>query len=87
MVIALVLLWVVCAGFAGVIAHSKGRSVGGFVVAGLLLGVFGLLWAAFAAPAGQVGPRQSEQARRAEIAARASQPLGARNSWRRHLAD
>jgi len=46
--IVLVLLWVVCAGFAGVIAHNKGRSVGGFVIAGLLLGVVGLLWAAFA---------------------------------------
>jgi hypothetical protein len=81
------LLWVVCAGFAGLIAHAKGRSVGGFVAAGLLLGVAGLLWAAFARPAGQQPRRQSEQARRAEIAARASQPLGVRNDWRRHLPD
>jgi hypothetical protein len=34
------------------IARSKGRLVGGFAVAGLLLGVIGLLWAAFATSAG-----------------------------------
>jgi hypothetical protein len=81
------ILWVVCAGFAALIAHAKGRSVGGFALAGLLLGVVGLLWAAFARPAGQQPRRRTRQARRAEIAARAAQPLGVRNDWRRHLPD
>ena len=44
----LALLWVVCAAFAAVIASNKGRSVGRFALAGLLLGVIGILWAAFA---------------------------------------
>lgn len=48
---ALVIVWVLCGGFAALIAHNKGRSVGWFAVAGLLLGVIGLVWAAFARPA------------------------------------
>ena len=45
-----VIVWVLCAGFAALIANAKGRSVGGFAVAGFLLGPIGLLWAAFANP-------------------------------------
>lgn len=47
MIIA-VLLWVVCAGVAAFIASAKGRSVGEFAMAGLLLGPFGVIWAACA---------------------------------------
>jgi hypothetical protein len=46
----LVLLWVVCAIGAGFFASTKGRSVGMFALAGLLLGPIGLLMAAFARP-------------------------------------
>ncbi len=41
-----VLVWVVCAGVAAFIANTKGRSVSGFAIAGLLLGPFGVVWAA-----------------------------------------
>lgn len=75
-----VVVWVLCAGFAALIANSKGRSVGGFALAGLLLGVIGLLWAAFAHPAGYVR-RDSA----AVIRARAARPLGGSRDWRRHL--
>jgi hypothetical protein len=44
----LVLLWVVCAGVAGWIASTKDRDVGGFAIAGLLLGPAGVVWAACA---------------------------------------
>jgi len=43
-----VLTWVICAGVAALLAARKHRSVGGFAVAGLLLGPVGVLWAAVA---------------------------------------
>ena len=43
-----VLLWVVCAGVAAFIANAKGREVGTFAMAGLLLGPVGVVWAACA---------------------------------------
>jgi hypothetical protein len=46
--IVAVLLWVVCAGVAAFIASTKGRSTGEFAMAGLLLGPFGVVWAACA---------------------------------------
>lgn len=49
------MLWVLCAGVAAVIAQGKGRSVGGFAMAGLLLGVVGVVWAACAGSAGNRG--------------------------------
>ncbi len=56
----LVLVWVACGGFAALIANSKGRSVGGFALAGLLLGVIGLLWAAFAKSSAEIGEERAE---------------------------
>jgi hypothetical protein len=60
MATAFVVVWVLCAGFSALIANSKGRSVGGFALAGLILGVAGLLWAAFARPAGEPTRRELE---------------------------
>jgi hypothetical protein len=51
------IVWVLCAGFSAMIASSKGRSVGEFAIAGLFLGVFGLLWAAFATPQAELDRR------------------------------
>jgi hypothetical protein len=56
----IVIVAVLCSGFSAVIANSKGRSVGGFAIAGLLLGVIGLIWAAFARPGGEPTRRQRE---------------------------
>ena len=39
----IVLIWVICGVFAAVIASSKGRSAGGWLVLGLLFGIFGLI--------------------------------------------
>lgn len=44
-----VVSWVLCGGFAALIAIGRGREPGWFAVGGLLLGVFGLLITAFAA--------------------------------------
>ena len=46
--IIVLLFWVVCAGVAAFIASTKGRDVGRFAMAGLLLGPFGVIWAACA---------------------------------------
>jgi hypothetical protein len=46
--IIVLLFWVVCAGVAAFIANTKGRDVGAFALAGLLLGPFGVIWAACA---------------------------------------
>lgn len=37
------ILWVLCAGFAALLAPSRGRSAGAWFFAGLLFGVFGLV--------------------------------------------
>ena len=50
----LVILWVICAGVAAVIAQAKDRSVGAFAIAGLLLGVIGVIWAAAATPSAEL---------------------------------
>jgi hypothetical protein len=63
--VIVVLLWVVCAGLAALIAGTKGRSAGGFAVAGLLLGPVGVLWAAFAFRASELEPSQTEKDRSA----------------------
>jgi len=57
-----VLIWVVCAGFAALLAARKNRSAGWFAVAGLLLGPIGVLWAAFARD-----PVAEDERRREEI--------------------
>ena len=48
LLVLVAILCVLCAGVAAVIAQGKGRSVGGFAIAGLLLGVLGVIWAAAA---------------------------------------
>ena len=57
MVVGVMIVAVLCAGFSAMIANSKGRSVGRFAVAGLLLGVIGLIWAACARPADELEAR------------------------------
>lgn len=47
--VLLAILWVLCAGVAALIAQGKGRSIGGFAMAGLFLGLVGVIWAACAA--------------------------------------
>lgn len=76
----IVISWVLSAGVAGFIASTKGRNVGGFAIAGLLLGPAGVVWAALAHPSGYVR-RDSA----AEIRARAARPLSGSRDWRRHL--
>ena len=82
MFVVLVLLWVVCAIGAGLFAQAKGRSVGWFALAGFLLGPVGLLWAAFATPAGELSRRElrweaeQEQARYEAEKARRPSRLG-----------
>jgi hypothetical protein len=46
--IIVLMFWVVCAGVAAFIANAKGREIGTFAMAGLLLGPFGVVWAACA---------------------------------------
>jgi len=55
------ILWVLCVGFAALIAHAKGRSVGWFALAGLAFGVLGLLWAAFATPAADIAAKRQAE--------------------------
>lgn len=52
-----VLVWVVCSGVAAFIASTKGRSVGWFALAGLGLGVIGVIWAALARPQAELDAR------------------------------
>jgi len=37
------IVWILCAMLCGMIASSKNRSVGGWAVAGLLLGILGVI--------------------------------------------
>jgi hypothetical protein len=53
------ILWVLCVGFAALIAHAKGRSVGWFALAGLAFGVFGVLWSAFATSAADLAAKRA----------------------------
>jgi hypothetical protein len=55
--------WVICGGFAAVLAQQKGRSAAGFALLGLLLGFIGLLCAACAKPAEQLRQRNAVIAR------------------------
>jgi hypothetical protein len=74
----LLILWVLCSGVAALIAQSKNRSVGGFAVAGLILGVIGVLWAAFARSGEDIAAaRQSQRRGRAPLPPklRDAQPL------------
>ena len=57
----LALVWVLCAGYAAVIASNKGRSVRHFALAGLLLGVIGILWAAFAEDGRAIAKREQRR--------------------------
>jgi threonine dehydrogenase-like Zn-dependent dehydrogenase len=59
---AIVFVSILCAGFSALIAYRKGRSAGWFAVAGFVLGIIGLLWAAFARSA-----TQKEEIRRQRI--------------------
>lgn len=68
-----VLIWVVCAGFAALIAQNQRRPPGWYAVAGLLLGPIGLLIAAFATP-GDVLQRQQAAKAEAVKARKASMP-------------
>lgn len=49
----LVLIWIVFAVICGVVAKNKGRSVGGWVVAGLFFGIFALVVLALLKPVRQ----------------------------------
>jgi hypothetical protein len=70
------LLWVVCAGVAGWVASMKGRSVGGFALAGLLFGPLGVAWAALAFRADELALSETDRNRRASRAAWLQQRLG-----------
>ena len=49
----IVLVWIVFAIICGVVANNKGRSVGGWVVAGLIFGIFALVVLALLKPTRQ----------------------------------
>jgi Na+/H+-dicarboxylate symporter len=72
LIVIAVLAAVVSSGFAALIAQGKGRDPGWFAVASALLGVVGVVVAAFAEPGDRIRQRQHAQTerRRAEIAAR-----------------
>jgi len=72
LIVIAVLVAAVSSGFAALIAQGKGRDPGWFAVAGALLGVVGVVVAAFAEPADRIRQRQHVQTerRRAEVAAR-----------------
>lgn len=57
-VVLVVILWVLCAGVTALIAQARGLDVGKFAVAGLVLGVIGVLWAAFADDRPRGRPRE-----------------------------
>jgi len=52
------IIWVLCGIAAAMVASSKGRSVGGWFILGLLFGPFGLI---FALIAGKAGPSRNEK--------------------------
>jgi hypothetical protein len=58
----IVLTWTVDAGFAALLADRRGRSAGWFAVAGFVLGPIGLIWAAFALPAGEMSRAERRRA-------------------------
>jgi hypothetical protein len=60
-IVLVLLLWVVCAGVAGMTAHYRDLPVGKFVCAGLLLGIVGVLWAAFATSNAELNRRHAER--------------------------
>jgi hypothetical protein len=62
-VVGIVIVAALCSGFSALIAQGKGRDPGGFAVAGLLLGVIGLLIAAFAADAATLEKRRPQTLR------------------------
>lgn len=49
------LIWIICAVIAGVLAKNKGRSVGGWVVAGLCFGFFAVIVIAILKPKSATG--------------------------------
>ena len=38
-----IVIWIICGDICAVIADSKGRSVGGWLLGGILLGIFGVI--------------------------------------------
>lgn len=58
-----IIVAVICAGFSALIALGKGRDPGPFAVAGLLVGVIGLLWAAFAQDSATIAKRRPQALR------------------------
>ena len=62
MEIVIVLIWIiVCPIFCGIVASNKGRSVGGWVAIGLVLGIFGLIWILLLSPNQRVVEAKSLQ--------------------------
>jgi hypothetical protein len=53
-----VVCWLVCGFVAGIIASKKGYRGAGFFLLGLVLGVFGILWAVAIQPAAPEGMRR-----------------------------
>lgn len=59
-IVLVLIFWVLCGIACALIANSKGRSVAGYFFIGLLLGIFGLILVAVAAPAESlVGPTRT----------------------------
>jgi uncharacterized membrane protein YeaQ/YmgE (transglycosylase-associated protein family) len=54
----LIIIWLVCGCIAGIIANKKGYRGFGFFLLGLVLGVFGILWAVAVQPAAPEGMRK-----------------------------
>ena len=64
MELVIVLIWIIlCPIFCGIVANKKGRNVGGWVVIGFVLGIFGLIWILLLSPNQQVVAANSLQAR------------------------
>jgi hypothetical protein len=63
MTASVVFVWIVCGVVAGTIAHRKQRGFAAFFVLGLLLSIFGILWAILI-PAGAPAGMRSVTCRR-----------------------